>query len=148
ARLGAFKARVLAYDPYVTDAPPGVELGPLDDLLGRSDFVSLHAPVTPETRNLLSRERLGLLKPTAYFVNTARAALADEDARYAMLRDGRLAGAALDVLAEEPLQPGNRFLALPNVIVTPPIGGATAELAPHPSETAVGATERRLARER
>src|SRR3989441_9099812 len=92
ARLLPFKARVLAYDPYVADPPPGVELCPLDDLLRRSDFVSLHAPVTPESRNLVSRERLALMKPTAYLVNTARAALTDEDALYAMLRDGRLAG--------------------------------------------------------
>src|SRR5207247_1482343 len=106
ARLGAFKARVLAYDPYVTAAPPGVELGP------------------------------------------ARAALADEDALYAMLRDGRLAGAALDVLAEEPLQPDNRFLALPNVIVTPHIGGATVDVARHQSEIVVDAIERHLRGER
>ena len=148
ARLVVFKARVLAYDPYVEDPPPGVELAPLDDLLRRSDFVSLHAPVTPETRNLLSRERLALMKPTAYFVNTARAALTDEDALYAMLRDGRLAGAALDVLAEEPLQPDDRFLALPNVIVTPHIGGATVDVPRHQSEIVVDAIERHLRGER
>jgi len=125
-----------------------VELCALDDLLGRSDFVSLHAPVTPETRNLVSRERLALMKPTAYFVNTARTALTDEDALYAMLRDGRLAGAALDVLAEEPLQPDNRFLALPNVIVTPHIGGATADVTRHQSEIVVDAIERHLRGER
>ena len=96
--------------------PPGRRRScALDALLREADFVSLHAPVTPETQNLLSRERLALMKPTAYLVNTARAALTDEDALYDMLRDGRLAGAALDVLAEEPLRPGNRFLALPNV---------------------------------
>src|SRR3989441_13200250 len=87
ARLVAFKARVLAYDPYVTDPPPGMELCAHDDLLGRSDFVSLHAPVTLETSNLIPRERPALMKPTAYFVNTARSALTDEDALYAMLRD-------------------------------------------------------------
>jgi phosphoglycerate dehydrogenase-like enzyme len=88
------------------------------------------------------------MKPTAYFVNTARAALTDEDALYTMLRDGRLAGAALDVLAEEPLQPDNRFLALPNVIVTPHIGGATVDVTRHQSEIVVDAIERHLRGER
>ena len=148
ARLLAFKARVLAHDPYVTEPPPGVELCALDELLGRSDFVSLHAPVTTETQNLVSRQRLALMKPTAYFVNTARAALTDEDALYEMLRDARLAGAALDVLSDEPLQPGNRFLALPNVIVTPHIGGATLDVTRHQSEIVVDAIERHLRGER
>ena len=88
------------------------------------------------------------MKPTAYFVNTARAALTDEDALYDMLRDGRLAGAALDVLAEEPLQPGNRFLALPNVLLTPHIGGATVDVMRHQSEIVVDAIERWLRGER
>ena len=148
ARLVPFKARVLAYDPYVREAPPGVELVELDDLLRTADFVSLHAPVTDETRNLVSRERLALLRPSAYFVNTARAALSDEDALYEMLAAGRLAGAALDVLVDEPLQPGNRFLALPNVLLTPHIGGATVDVTRHQSEIVVDAIERWLAGER
>ncbi|HJQ82556.1 MAG TPA: NAD(P)-dependent oxidoreductase [Candidatus Binatia bacterium] len=144
ARLVPFKARVLGYDPYVEDPPAGVERVALEDLLRRADFVSLHAPVTDETRNLLSRERLALMKPSAYLLNTARAALTDEDALYEMVRDGRLAGAALDVLAEEPLQPGNRFLALPGVIVTPHIGGATVDVTRHQGEIVVDAIERWL----
>jgi autoinducer 2 (AI-2) kinase len=148
ARLRAFKARVLAYDPYVTAPPPGVELCDLDHLLRQSDFVSLHAPVTPETQGLLSRERLALMKPTAFFVNTARAALTDEDALHEMLVAGRLAGAALDVLTDEPLRPGNRFLALPNVIVTPHIGGATVDVTRHQSEIVVDAIEAWLRGER
>jgi D-3-phosphoglycerate dehydrogenase len=148
ARLIAFKARVLACDPYVQDPPRGVEMCGLEDLLRRSDVVSLHAPVTDETRNLVSRERLALMKPSAFFINTARAALTDEDALYEMLRAGRLAGAALDVLADEPLQPGNRFLALPNVILTPHIGGATVDVTRHQSEIVVEAIERWLRGER
>jgi phosphoglycerate dehydrogenase-like enzyme len=148
ARLVPFKARILAYDPYVRDPPPGVTLCELDDLLRQADFLSLHAPVTPETCNLISRERLALLKPGAYLVNTARAALTDEDAIHEMLVAGRLAGAALDVLAEEPLQPGNRFLALPNVVVTPHIGGATDDVTRHQSEIVVDAIERHLRGER
>jgi autoinducer 2 (AI-2) kinase len=148
ARLVAFKARVLAYDPYVTLPPPGVELRGLEALLRESDVVSLHAPVTPETQNLLSAERLALLRPTAYFVNTARAALTDEDALYEMLAAGRLAGAALDVLTEEPLRPGNRFLGLANVIVTPHIGGATVDVTRHQSDIIVEAMERHLRGER
>ena len=88
------------------------------------------------------------MKSTAYFVNTARAALTDEDALHAMLADGRLAGAGLDVLAEEPLQPGNRFLALPNVLVSPHIGGATVDVVRHQSEIVVDAIERWLRGER
>jgi len=148
SRLLAFKARVLAYDPYVKEAPPGIELRPLDDLLRESDFVSVHAPVTEETQGLLTRERLALMKPTAFFINTARAALTDEDALYEMLTDGRLAGAALDVLREEPLQAGNRFLALPNVILTPHIGGATVDVTRHQSDIVVDAIERYLRGER
>lgn len=148
SRALAFKARVLACDPYVTEAPAGVQLCALDELLRSADFVSLHAPVTPQTRGMLTRERLALLRPSAYLVNTARAALTDEDALYDMLRAGRLAGAALDVLSEEPLQPGNRFLALPNVIVTPHIGGATLDVTRHQSEIIVEAIERHLRGER
>ena len=148
ARLLPFKARVIAYDPYVKEPPPGVTMVALDDLLRQSDVVSLHAPVTPETMGLLSRDRLALMKPTAYFVNTARAALADEDALFDMLSAGTLAGAALDVLREEPLQPGNRFLALPNVVLTPHIGGATVDVTRHQSEIVVDAMERWLRGER
>ena len=148
ARLAAFKARILAYDPYVQDPPPGVTLCDLDTLLRHADIVSLHAPVTSETQGLLSAERLALMKPSALFVNTARAALTDENALYDMLRSGRLAGAALDVLAEEPLQPGNRFLALPNVVVTPHLGGATTDVTRHQSDIIVDAMERWLRGER
>jgi D-3-phosphoglycerate dehydrogenase len=148
ARLAGFKSRILAYDPYVQEPPPGIVLGDLDTVLRESDIVSLHAPVTPETRGLLSAERLALMKPTAFLVNTARAALTDEDALYERLRAGTLAGAALDVLAEEPLQPGNRFLALSNVIVTPHLGGATADVTRHQSDIVVEAMERWLRGER
>jgi phosphoglycerate dehydrogenase-like enzyme len=148
ARLAPFKPRVLAYDPYVGTPPAGVAMVDLDALLAQSDVVSLHAPVTPETTGLLSRERLARLKPTAYVVNTARAALTDEDALYEMLRDGRLAGAALDVLATEPLQPDDRFLGLDTVIVTPHIGGATVDVTRHQSDIIVDAIERHLRGER
>jgi len=148
ARLRAFKARVLAYDPYVRQPPEGVELTGLEELLRASDFVSLHAPVTAETQNLVSRERLALMKPSGYFINTARAALTDEDALYEMLVAGRLAGAALDVLHNEPLQGDNRFLSLPNVIVTPHLGGATHDVVRHQSDIVVDAIESYLRGER
>jgi autoinducer 2 (AI-2) kinase len=147
-RLAAFKSRVMAYDPYVQAPPPGVVLCGLDALLRQADIVSLHAPVTPETQGLLSRERLAMMKPDALLVNTARAALTDEDALYESLRAGRLGGAALDVLAVEPLQPGNRFLALPNVLATPHVGGATVDVVRHHSEQIVDSIERHLRGER
>jgi phosphoglycerate dehydrogenase-like enzyme len=88
------------------------------------------------------------MKPGAWLVNTARAALTDEDALYDALVTGRLGGAALDVLAVEPLQPGNRFLALPNVICTPHVGGATHDVVRHHSDMIVDAFERHLRGER
>jgi D-3-phosphoglycerate dehydrogenase len=94
----------------------------LDDLLQQADVVSVHVRLTAESRGLLTRERLALLKPSALFVNTARAALVDEAALVEMLRDGRLWGAALDVYSEEPLPPGHPLTALPNVVLTPHIG--------------------------
>jgi phosphoglycerate dehydrogenase-like enzyme len=148
ARLAPFKARILAYDPFLKTAPAGVTLTDLDDLVARADIVSLHAPVTPDTMGLLSAERLAKLKPTAFVVNTARAALTDEDALFEMLKSGRLAGAALDVLAMEPLQPDNRFFAIDNVIVTPHIGGATVDVTRHQSDIVVDAIERHLRGER
>jgi D-3-phosphoglycerate dehydrogenase len=145
ARLVPFKSRILAHDPFVTTPPPGVTLCDLDALLAQSDVLSLHAPVTPETQGLLDAERLGRMKPGALLVNTARAALTDENALYEALHTGHLGGAALDVLNDEPLQPGNRFLALPNVIVTPHIGGATVDVTRHQSEIVVDAMETWLA---
>jgi D-3-phosphoglycerate dehydrogenase len=148
ARLRGFRSRVLACDPYATEVPDGVARVDLETLLRESDVVSLHAPVTTETQGLLSAERLALMKPTAVLINTARAALTDENALYELLRTGRLAGAALDVLSDEPLQPGHRFLGLPNVICTPHIGGATVDVTRHQSDMVVDAIEHHLRGER
>ena len=98
---------------------------PLDELLGEADVVSLHAPLTPDTERLLSRERLGLLRDGATLVNTARGALVDEDALVEELESGRIS-AGLDVFVHEPRVP-ERLLGLPNVVLTPHIGSATEE---------------------
>jgi phosphoglycerate dehydrogenase-like enzyme len=100
----------------------GAQSQDLDALLAESDVVTVHMRLTPTSRGTLNRERLTLLKPSALFVNTARAALVDEGALIEMLQDGRLWGAALDVYAEEPLPPNHPLLALPNVVLTPHIG--------------------------
>ena len=114
--------RVLAADPYVSPAiatQHGVELVPLDDLLRQSDYVTLHVLLTKETRHLINAERLALMKPTAYLVNTCRGPIVDETALIAALRDGRLAGAGLDVFEEEPISPDHPLAQLDNVICTP-----------------------------
>ncbi len=132
-RIGSSVARVaralglhvLAWSPALTAeraAAAGAVSVPLDDLLKQADVVTVHVRLTPQSRGLLTREKLALMKPTALFVNTARAALTDEGALVEMLRDGRLWGAALDVYSEEPLPPDHPLRALPNVVLTPHIG--------------------------
>ncbi len=125
---------VLAHDPYVAAPPGGVRLMALDELLALSDFVSIHAPLAPETEGLLDARRLGLMKPTAYLVNTSAAAIVQQEALVDALRGRRIAGAALDVFESHPLPPGSPLLGLDNVVLTPHIGGATAETIERHSE--------------
>jgi lactate dehydrogenase-like 2-hydroxyacid dehydrogenase len=102
-----------------------VEYLSLDDLLRQSDFVSLHAPLTPETRSLIGARELGLMKPTAVLINTARGPLVEPKALYAALRSGRIAAAALDVTDPEPIPAEDALLTLDNCIVTPHIASAS-----------------------
>jgi len=97
----------------------------LEELLGRSDAVSLHVPLTPTTRHLIDEAALAQMKPTAVLVNTARGGVIDQDALGRALRDGVIAGAALDVTDPEPLPPDHPLLELPNLLVLPHIGSAT-----------------------
>lgn len=110
-----------------TDRLGGARHLPLDELLRLSDYVSLHTPLTTETRHLLNAERLALLKPSAFVINTARGALIDQDALADALEAGALAGAGLDVFDPEPPTPALRLLKAPNVVLSPHVGGVTRE---------------------
>jgi D-3-phosphoglycerate dehydrogenase len=111
--------RVQTYDPAPVAPPEGVTRVSFDDVLASSDFVSLHVPLTPDTRGLIGEAALRKMKPTAYLVNTARGGLVDTAALARALRDGWLAGAALDVLPSEPIAADDPLLDLPNVVLTP-----------------------------
>jgi D-3-phosphoglycerate dehydrogenase len=130
---------VLAYDPLVTQAPDGVGLVPLDTLLARSGIVSLHARATAENQHMFSHAQFAQMRPGACFINTARESLVDEDALTAALRTGTLAGAALDVLERPAAGTRHPLLGAPNVLVTPHIGGATAETLARGARRAVAA---------
>ncbi len=117
--------RVIAFtrsrpDPALAEAAPSLE-----SLLSQSDVVSLHCPLTAETRGMMSRRAFASMKRGALFINTARGALVDEAALAEALASGHLAGAALDTLAEEPPLPGNPLLSAPNILITPHISGQT-----------------------
>lgn len=107
--------------------PTAEDERPLDDLLAQCDAISLHVPLTPETRNLMDARRLGLMKPEAVLVNTGRGALLDAPALVQALREGRLAGAAIDVLETEPPPPSHPLLApdIPNLLLTPHVAWAS-----------------------
>lgn len=150
-RLRAFGSRVLVYDPFVDgDAVRDGEAEPvgLDDLVRAADILTLHCPDTPENYGLINAERIAAMKRGALFLNLARAAIVDDDALYAALRDGHLGGAALDVFADEPVRPENRYVQLPTVLVAPHLGGATRDVVRHQSESIVADIEAWLRGER
>ena len=130
-----FRARVLGFDPHISAdemQAAGVQKCPdLREMLARSDFVSIHCVLTPETRHLIGPAELAAMKPAAYLINTARGAIVDEAALLAALEQGAIAGAGLDVFGREPLardgHPLSRLYALDNVILTPHLTFYTAE---------------------
>jgi D-3-phosphoglycerate dehydrogenase len=129
-RAAGLGMRVVAYDPYLSReaaAKMGVELLALDELFARADFVSVHTPLSDETRGIVGREAFARMKPGVRVINCARGGLVDEAALYEAVVDGRVAGAALDVFEKEPVSPDNPLLTLDNVIVTPHLGASTEE---------------------
>ncbi len=128
-RAHALKMRVLVYDPFLSEERAralGVERVSFDTLLERADFISLHTPLTEQTRNILSREALLRTRPGVRIVNCARGGLVDEQALYDLIRAGHVAGAALDVFATEPAKESPLF-ELEEVVVTPHLGASTTE---------------------
>jgi (S)-sulfolactate dehydrogenase len=136
-QLTAARARALGMDVVAFDAAlpadlplwreQGVRPLPLEALLASSDVVSLHVPLTTATRRLIDDDRLASMKPDAVLINTSRGGIVDEAAVAQALRDGRLAGAAIDVFEEEPLPAGSPLARAPNVFLTPHIAGVTFE---------------------
>jgi len=126
----ALNMNIIGYDviPIADDFVREVGLikTDLDTLLSSSDYISFHVPFTNETHHLVNSQRLGKMKKTAYLINTSRGEIIDEEALYAALKDGKIAGAALDVFEKEPAT-GNKLATLPNVICTPHIGAQTKE---------------------
>ena len=119
--VSGFRMKVLHYDPFVPDSMD------LDELLKEADYVSLHCPLTDDTRGLIDARRLALMKPNALLVNTSRGPVVDEPALVDALKNGTIAGAALDVLCEEPPPKDHPLFALDNVILTPHIAAFSAD---------------------
>lgn len=128
--LGGFDVTFLAYDPYISPAQAkevNVNLVSLKELLRQSDYVTLHAALTEETRHLIGEKELSMMKKTAHFINTARGGLIDESALVKALKEGEIAGAGLDVFESEPPEHENPLFHLPNVVVTPHMAGWSDE---------------------
>jgi D-3-phosphoglycerate dehydrogenase len=129
-RALGLRMKVIAYDPFVTAEAAArlrVELVTLDEIYARADFISLHTPLTPETRGLIGRAAIAKMKRGVRIINCARGGIVDEEALAEAIRGGHVAGAALDVLEKEPPPPGHPLLQLDQVICTPHVGASTGE---------------------
>ena len=141
-RAKAFGMHVIAYDPYVSELEitgAGVEPVSFPELLARSDYLSIHSPHNEETQHAFSHDAFAQMKETAVVINTARGPIIDEAALILALTSGAIAGAALDVLEQEPPEPDNPLLAMENVVLTPHVASATTRMRPE--------TRRRVGRE-
>jgi D-3-phosphoglycerate dehydrogenase len=130
SRANGLRLRVIAHDPFVDPAAgraAGAELVPARQLFAESDFLSVHLPLTPDTRHLVDSEAFALMRPSAYLINTSRGAVVDQAALLAALDAGLIAGAGLDVLEREPPGPGDALLGRPDVIITPHSAAYTEE---------------------
>lgn len=126
-RLTGFDVKMLGYDPFVKNPPYGVEMCSLEELMERSDFVTVHVRLTKETENLVGREMIARMKPTAYLINTSRSSLVDEAALFEALRDKKIAGAGLDVFDKEPPGKDYPIVTIDNVTVTPHMAGGSRD---------------------
>lgn len=138
----AFGMQVIGYDPYIKELPGIALYKDIEEVFSRADYLSLHIPLTDETRSMVGAKLLSLMKPTAYIVNTARGGIIDEAALADALRENRIAGAALDVFETEPPKADNPLLPLKNVILTPHSAALTRECAARVlREAALGISE-------
>lgn len=130
SRARGFEMKVLAFDPFVAPEQARdmeLELGTLEEVCARADFLTVHTPLTPETRGIIGTREFACMKPEVRIINCARGGLIDERALYEALSEGRVAGAALDVFEEEPPSPDNPLLRFAEVITTPHLGASTRE---------------------
>jgi len=130
SRARAMGMLIVAYDPFIAPEQARdleIELAPLDEVFSRADFLTVHTPLTSETRGLINRDALSRMKQGARIINCARGGLIDEDALYEAITNGSIAGAALDVFSEEPPPADHKLLHLDQVIVTPHLGASTKE---------------------
>lgn len=126
-RLTGFDMKLLGYDPYVTNPPYGIKMVGLEELMSQSDFVTIHVRLSKETEGMVDRKLINLMKPTAYFINTSRSGVADEQALYEALRDKKIAGAALDVFNMEPPGVDYPLVKLENITLTPHMAGGSKD---------------------
>jgi D-3-phosphoglycerate dehydrogenase len=136
-RAIAFDMELLIFDPYLDPEKikgMNARLVDLPTLMSESDFISINCNVNPSTINMVNREMLNLMKRTASIVNTARAPIMDYDALYDILKEKKIAGAALDVYPTEPLPKGHKLLSLENVVLTPHLAGQAKEIETHQTE--------------
>lgn len=129
-KLSGFNVKILVYDPYSPEESiknAGCEKAELEQLFKESDFITLHARLTEDNKKMVGKKQISLMKPTAYFINTGRAGLVDQDALADALESKSIMGAALDVFTTEPIEESSRFLSLDNVTLTTHLAGTTAD---------------------